>query len=41
MSEFLKLLKLSLWNNLEKGIIATKGQNKFIEHCTLKLRCSW
>lgn len=37
MSEFLKLLKLSLWNNLEKEIGATKDQNKFIEHFALKL----
>lgn len=37
MSEFLKLLKLSMLNNLEKGIGATKDKNKFMEHFALKL----
>lgn len=37
MSEFLKLLKLSMWNNFEKGIVATKGQKKFIKHFALTL----
>lgn len=37
MSGFFKLLKLSLLNNLDKGIGATKDKNKFIEHFALQL----